>query len=139
MRKIPVKNYVIVLIICLFTIAVVSYLAYWFKTNNSYQSNNQIMSGLLFEFGEDEIINNVENYVIDNPDCVLYLSYGGNNIKAFERELKNFIEENNIKSSFVYINLDTVKNKKFLTEFSDKFFSNELKTKKLICQNNLTY
>lgn len=139
MRKIPTKNYVIVLIICLFTIAIVSYLAYWFTAKDSYQFSNRVMSGFLFEFGEDEIINNIENYVMDNPDCILYLSYGGNNIKAFERDLKSFIEQNNLKSSFVYVNLDSVKNKKFLAEFSDKFFSQELKAKKaeLLKQSNI--
>lgn len=140
MRKIPTKNYVIVLVICLFTIAIVCYLAYWFTEKDSYQSSDQVMSSFLFEFGQDEVINNVENYVLDNPDCILYLSYGRNDdTKKFELDLKSFIEQNNLKSSFVYINLGSIKNKKFLAEFSDKFFSQELKDKKanLLKQSNI--
>ena len=139
MKKVPTKNYVIVSIICLSTIIIVSYLAYCFDVKNSYEYSNQIMSGFLFEFREDEIINNIENYVLDNPDCILYLSHNGNDTKVFERELRSFIEQNNMRSSLVYINLDTIKNKKFLTEFADKFFSKELKAKNvnMLKQSNI--
>ena len=140
MKSIATKNYVIVSVVCILTIIIVSYFAYWYSVKDSYKVEEQTMSGFLLEFGPDEIINNIENYVLDNPECVIYISYGKDEItQDFEKELKNFIEQKKIKSSFVYIDLDNIKNKKFLSEFSEKFFSQSLKSKniKLIKQSNL--
>lgn len=140
MKKIPKKNYIITAVICLSTIIIVSYFAYWYIAKNKYQQQSQVMPEFLLKFGEDEIIDNITNYVLDNPECVIYISYNvDDNTYDFERELKDFIEQKNIKSSFAYIDLNNIKNKKFLDEFSERFFSPKLKAKniKLIKQSNV--
>lgn len=126
-NKIPSKNYVYVVMISVLTLAITGYFCFWYKSYSEYNQNNSIMSGYLLEIGEQEIINNLENYVLDNPNTILYISYGNDSkIKQFEIGFKNMIEENNLKSSFIYIDLNKVPNKTFESEFREKFFSDEL-------------
>lgn len=126
-RTIPRKNYILAGIICVLTIIIASYLAFWYKSNKEYNENNSIMTGYLLEIGEDEVILNLTNYVLDNPNTILYMSYGNDaTVKDFEKEFKNVINEYNIKASFIYIDLNMISNKKFSSELKDTFFSEEL-------------
>lgn len=126
--KIPSKNYFIVILISLFTLVITCYLAFWYQNNQEYYKNNSVMSGYLSEIGEEAIIENISNYVIDNPDCILYISFGNDqSIKNFENEFKNFINKYEIESEFIYADLNLISNKNFMTELQEQFFSDVLK------------
>lgn len=130
MKKIPKKNYIIVGIISVLTFVTVGYFAFWYTETKEYDTNNSIMTGYLSEIGEDAIVVNLNNYILDNPNIALYMSYGNDSsIKDFENEFKNFINENNIKQSFIYIDLNRVDDKNFINDFKDNFFADELKKK----------
>lgn len=137
---VPLKNYIFVLILSIFTIVVVSYFIFWYKNNTSNYKNNSVISGYLSEIGEDEIIENLSNYVLDNPDCVLYVSFGNqSSLSGFESDFKTLINEYNIKSSFIYADFNLINDKKFVEKLQEYFFSEELKNKNisLIKQPNL--
>lgn len=140
MKKVPSKNYIIVSILCVTTIVIVGYFTFWYKATKDYSANNSIFSGYLLEIGEDEVINNLSNYVLDNPNTILYMSYGNDStIKEFESGFKQFIKEENIKAEFVYIDLNRIEDKNFTEEFKENFLSDELKNKNfsIIRQPNL--
>ena len=140
MKKVPKKNYITVLLISVLTFVIVGYFAFWYTETKEYDDSNSIMDGYLLEIGENEIIVNLSNYIIDNPNTVLYVSYGNDShIKNFEKEFKKYINDNNIKHSFVYVDLNRLDDNNFTNEFKDNFFSNELKNKnfKLEKQSNL--
>lgn len=127
MKKIPRKNYIIVGIISVLTVVLVGYFAFWYKETKEYVENNSIMTGYLSEIGEDQLIDNLSNYILDNPNAVLYVSNGNDlSLKDFEKEFKMYINDNNIKQTFVYIDLNKVKNKKIVDEFKDNFLSTKL-------------
>lgn len=130
MRKILKKNYVIVGIVSTLTFVIVGYFAFWYTETKEYNANNSIMTGYLLEMGEDEIVVNLSNYILDNPNTVLYMSYGNDpSVKDFENEFKNFISKNNIKQSFIYIDLNRVDDKNFINDFKNNFFDDGLKNK----------
>lgn len=127
MIKIPRKNYILVIVICLTTLIITSYLTYLYKKNEKTIVEPSVLSGYVLELGEKEIMNNLENYVLDNPDTVLYVSYGeGKYLNNFENELKDLVKSYNIKSELVFLNLNLVSNRNFLNDLKEKFFSADL-------------
>lgn len=130
MKKVPKKNYVIVGIVSFLTFVIIGYFPFWYNETREYKANNSIMTGYLLKIGEDEILVNLSNYILDNPNTVLYMSYGNDSsVKDFENDFKKFINENNIKQLFIYIDLNMVDNKNFIDDFKNNFFTDELKNK----------
>lgn len=127
MKVIPRKNYLLVVVICLATLIVVTYLTYICKKNQAIKVEPSILSGYVLELGEKEIMTNLRNYALDNPGFVLYVSYGSSkNLNEFEEQLKDLVKEQNIKSNLVFANLNLIANKNFLNELKDNFFSDDL-------------
>ena len=131
-RKIPKKNYVFVCLILLVTIIFLGYFTFWYKSNQEYYKNNSVMSGYLSEIQENGVIDNLTNYVLDNPNTLLYVSFGNDSsVKGFEDEFKRLIVTKNISSNFIYIDLNYVTDKNFVSNIKNSFFSEELKNKNL--------
>lgn len=127
MKVIPRKNYLLVVVICLATLIVVTYLTYICKKNQAIKVEPSILSGYVLELGEKEIMTNLRNYALDNPGFVLYVSYDSSkNLNEFEEQLKDLVKEQNIKSNLVFANLNLISNKNFLNELKDNFFSDDL-------------
>lgn len=127
MKVIPRKNYLLVVVICLATLIVVTYLTYICKKNQAIKVETSILSGYVLELGEKEIMTNLRNYALDNPGFVLYVSYDSSkNLNEFEEQLKDLVKEQNIKSNLVFANLNLIANKNFLNELKDNFFSDDL-------------
>lgn len=130
MNKVSKKDYLIVGVISILTFVVVGYFAFWYTETREYNENNSIMTGYLLEIGEEEVINNLDNYILDNPNTVLYVSYGNDtSVKDFEKEFVDYINKENIKSLFIYIDLNRISDKNFINDFKNKFFSTDLKDK----------
>jgi len=131
-RKIPTKNYVVVTVITFVTFLVLGYFVFWYKSNLEYRKDNSILSGYLSEIQEDRVVENLTNYLIDNPNTLLYVSYGNDStVKDFEYELKRLIDEYNIRSNFIYIDLNDITDKKFVNNLKENFFSDNLKNKNI--------
>lgn len=127
MKVIPRKNYLLVVVICLATLIIVTYLTYICKKNQDIKVEPSILSGYVLELGEKEIMTNLRNYALDNPGFVLYVSYDSSkNLNEFEEQLKDLVKEQNIKSNLVFANLNLIANKNFLNELKDNFFSDDL-------------
>jgi len=138
LRKVPQKNYVIVVIISIATMLILGYFAFWYKNNKEYYENNSIMSGYLAEIQEDGIIDNLTNYLIDNPNTVLYMSFGNDaSVKEFEYEFKVMIDEYNLSSQFIYIDLNLVNDKNFISSIQNQFFDEKLQNLNLEKQSNI--
>lgn len=132
MKKIPRNNYVVAAIISILTFVIVGYFAFWYTETKEYSDDNSVMTGYLLEIGEESLMDNLNNYLLDNPNTVLYMTYGSNiTVRNFEVEFKQFINDNNIKQSFIYIDLNKVEDKKFILEFKNNFFIEQLKNKNI--------
>lgn len=127
MREISKKNYILVMIICVVTLALVCYFAYVIKKKQAVIIETSALSGYVLELGEKEIMTNLTNYTVDNPETVLYVSYGNDkHLIKFEQEFKDLIKEYNLKPNLVFVNLNVISNKNFLNELREKFFSDDL-------------
>lgn len=140
MKQIPKRNYILVFIICIVTLVTVGYFTYSIKKHQSIKVEPSVLSGYLLELGEKEIMTNLSNYVLDNPDTILYVSYGNDKyLTQFEKEFKELIKEYNIKNSFVFVDLNMVSSKNFLSDLRNSFFSDDLNNNyiKLERQSNM--
>lgn len=100
-RDIPLKNYLILLVVAIVTVLIVFYLGSWYNASKEYYKNNSILSEYLSEIKGDEI----NSYLVDNPEVVIYYaSSKDETIKSFENEFKKLIEQNEIKDEIIYIN-----------------------------------
>lgn len=119
-KKIPLKNYIILLLAMVFTMLAVFYMLTIYKNYEEYYNNNSIILDIVNEINSEEIV----SYSTDNPDFILYVSSGHNQeIKAFEKNLKKFVLKNDLRNNMLYLNLDDVN----IEEFNN--FLNKMSTK----------
>lgn len=105
MKKIPAKNYVILFVILLATVASAFYVRTWYITNKEYYSRNSVVKDIVREINIDEL----SNYIVENPKFILYVSSGVNSeIKSFEGDLRKLIKKHDISEDVVYLNVDNV-------------------------------
>lgn len=101
-RKIPRKNYVILLVVAILFVLLVFYMRNWYNTTKIYYNGGSLILDVSTQINKEEI----GNYALENPNFVLYVSSGyDDSSKKFEKELKNYIVKNHI-NNIVYLNAD---------------------------------
>lgn len=100
MRKIPLKNYFILAAVIILSGIVVIYVANMYKNKKDYEKENT-MSFLKEIYAKD-----FENFVIENPDSIVYISDASD--ETLEVELKNYIIEKDYIQDIVYIDANKI-------------------------------
>lgn len=133
MKTIPKKNYILLGLLAVITILAVIYMCKWYRASENYYLENSVMKELVGEVKELEF----ENYVLENPDIVIYISNDqSETTKKFEKKLKNYILEENLKSHFIYVN-GKESTEKFLLNFKKNYFVDGIKEVKITYPNLL--
>ncbi len=123
MREIPKRNYWLLGLLSIITIFAVFYLSNWYKTSKEYNIESSVMTNFLGEIKEVEI----DNYILENPDIVIYISSGQEEqTKKFEKKLKNYIIKEEIKGQFIYLDCTNL-TPEFISTFQKKYFNGTLK------------
>lgn len=105
MRKVPVKNYFLLILLVGVTVFLTYYCCNLYNEHHENKYTSLLIS-FLTEIKEDDI----ENYVLENPTVVLYI--GDKTNKAMdetEREFKKYLTDKNIYSYFVYVDISKEK------------------------------
>lgn len=123
MKTIPKKNYILLGLLAVVTILAVIYMSKWYRASENYYLENSVMKELVGEVKELEF----ENYVLENPDIVIYISKDqSETTKKFEKKLKNYILDENLKSHFIYVN-GKESTESFLLNLRKNYFMNDIK------------
>lgn len=102
LREVPKKNYLYLFLILLGSLFFLIYLYKWYETYNETKLNTSIMSEYLTVINYNEL----DNYIIENKDAVIYVSILGNeDINKFEKKFKNIISEHNLKNDILYLDI----------------------------------
>lgn len=102
LREVPKKNYLYLTLILLGTILLLIYLYKWYETYNDSKLYTNIMSEYLTVINYNEL----DNYIIENKDAVIYVSILGNeDINKFEKKFKTIIAENNLRNDILYLDI----------------------------------
>lgn len=124
MKKIPLRNYFILVGLLIVSSIAVLYFTNWYK---ELQKNSSIMPQYFGELKGSEI----DNYIIENTDFIIYMSSKENNkMKNFEKKLKKMLVSKNLLNETIYINIDEFNEKslkEFVQKYSDKEYTVSLK------------
>lgn len=113
-RKIPKKNYIILIILSLITLLLTFFLVNKYK-DDFYDNKIKFVS----EIKENEI----NDYAREGHEIIIYMSNSKNRkLRKLEKDLKKYTEQNDLKEKFVYLDLYTVSNN-FNNEFYVKFIN----------------
>lgn len=106
-KKIPKKNYIIILLIFIFTILLTLFLM------NKYNINNNESLSFVSEIKDNEL----NNYITERQEVIIYMSSSNNkNNYELEKELEKYTKEKNLKDKYIYLDLSNV-NSNFYNEF----------------------
>ncbi len=121
-KKIPFKNYIILVVIFIAFVLLVFYMRDWYNTTRVYYNENSPVLEVSTEMNQEEL----SNYAQENPDFILYVSSGyTDSIKLFERDFRDYIVKHNL--NVVYIDTSSID----INTFNDYLKSNFLENTKL--------
>ena len=122
LRKIPLKNYLVLGIVVVVSLFLLYYFYMWVEAYNEDKLNRPILDRYM------EVINynELDDYLVENPDTILYISVLENSeIREFEKKLKGLFKSNQIEQKVLYLDLtEELKNKKIRTEILNKYTIN---------------
>ena len=131
LRVIPKKNYIILGVVLIFTIFLLYYFYLWVDAYNESRINRPILNRYM------EVINynELDNYIIENPDTIIYVSVLENEkIREFEIDLKNSFKNDEINSELLYLNItDEVKDANILADIKKRYSLNSLSLADVPC------
>lgn len=111
-KIIPIKNYIILFIIMVVTLLLCSYFSSWYKTNEEANMQKGIMSENLMQIKIEEL----DNYILENPHKIIYLSSSKDeSLKSYENKIYDYIIDNNLGESFIYIDTSDIEVEKLTT------------------------
>lgn len=123
-RVIPLKNYIILGIVILASMLLLYYFYMWFDAYNETKLNRPILDRYM------EVINynELDNYLTENPNTVIYVSVLENlEIRNFEKKLKKLFKNNSINNEILYLDItNIIDNKKAKEEIKNKYSINSV-------------
>ena len=135
-KEIPYKNYIILILVFLATIVAVFYVRDWYNTTKAYYAQNSVMTKVIREIKSEEI----SNYILENQRFILYVSSGQNSqIKDFEDEFKNLIQNLDISDDVLYMNLDGVNTGSFYDLLKNNYGSNAKLKNQIVSSDSSLY
>ncbi len=121
MKRIPLKNYFILGIILASSIFIVLYIN---KLYLSTKNNDNILNGFIKEIKTQEI----DNYIIENPNFIIYLGYKNNDNKSFEKKFKKLVTKYDLQKDIVFIDISQFNDEtfnKFCKKYADKLLKKD--------------
>ncbi len=119
-KKIPKKNYYIVLIVSVLVIV----FSLYFRSLYLKYNTSKIESGIFYNKAINQINTQDFNFaMIESNEAIMYVSYTGDkNIDIMENRLFKEIEKLNISDKIIYWNVtDLMQNKEFIGMLRNKF------------------
>ena len=115
-ENVPFRNYVILAIILILSIAAIIYFYKWYDAYENASLNTSYMDKYLRVINYNEF----DNYLMENKDAVLYISVlGDEKTRLFEKKFKNIVNANSLNNSILYLNLDEKEgNRKFFNIYN---------------------
>ena len=123
MREIPIKNYIKLILICIFVICLSVVSSIWYKRNESIKLNIPVVRGHLPEITPS----NLDDYLIEHEDAYLYLGVASDeNSRALEKSLIKVLNKYDITQDTVYLNISDVENKEeFYKKYNETYSVND--------------
>ena len=124
LRKIPIKNYIILGIVIIFTIFILYYFYMWVDVYKESKINIPIMDKYMSVINYNEL----DNFIVENPNSIVYVSVLENeDIREFEKKFKVKYKNNLINNEVLYMNITSdIVDSNLKKEMIDKYSVNSL-------------
>lgn len=117
-KKIPTKNYVILLVIFLITFLLAYYIYKWYEVYSEYQNDIPVIRDSLNEVSEEEM----DHYVRENQLSVVYICTAADiRCRNFEKSFKKLVEQDSLKEYMIYVNLTEDNKNDFVEHFNSSY------------------
>lgn len=119
LRVIPKKNYFILGVVLLLTVLAVYYFYMWNKAYNESKINEPVLDKYMTVINYNEL----EDYLIENPDTIVYTSIlEDKDIRSFENRFKNYIRNDKLDHEVLYMDITSeIKNSNKKNEMKKKY------------------
>lgn len=104
MKKIPFKNYLIVLVISLFTIIIA------LITTKYYLEQKKVKMEVNIDFATEVMEQELDNYIVENRDIMIYLTNSTTLDMEINKKLKEVIEKTNHQNDVIHFNITSSTN-----------------------------
>ena len=131
LRKIPVKNYIILGVVIVVTMLILYYFYMWVDVYKESKINISIMDKYMTVINYNEL----DNYIVENPDTIVYVSVlEDDEIREFEKKFKNKYKNDLIDNDVLYMNVtDDIKDKSLKDGMVSKYVINGLNITDVPC------
>lgn len=131
LRKIPTKNYIILGVVILFTMLILYYFYMWVDVYKESKINIPIMDKYMTVINYNEL----DNYIVENPNTIVYVSVlEDEQIREFEKKLKNKYRNNEIENEVLYMNItEDIDSKSVRNEMTSRYSLNTLNITNVPC------
>ncbi len=131
LRKIPVKNYIILGVVIVVTMLILYYFYMWVDVYKESKINIPIMDKYMTVINYNEL----DDYIVENPDTIVYVSVLENDdIREFEKKFKNKYKIDLIENDILYMNItDDISDKSLKDRMVSKYFVNGLNITDVPC------
>ncbi len=119
------RNYIIVIVVCIFTIAFAFYLRNCYKDYQEYHLTIPVIRDALTEINSSEL----DHYVKENYNAMVYIGVPTDQeCRTFEKNLSTVVKKYELKDYMIYLNLENQeKAKSMIKEINVKYAANQLK------------
>jgi len=123
-RRIPIKNYIILGVVILFTILLLYYFYMWVDVYKESKMNIPILDKYMSVINYNEF----DNYLVENPNTIVYVSVlEDEDIREFEKKLKNKYKNRKVNNEVLYMNVtNDIKDNDLKNEMKEKYYLNNL-------------
>ena len=131
LRKIPLKNYIILGVVIVVTLFILYYFYLWVDVYKESKINIPIMDRYMSVINYNEL----DNYIVENPNTIVYVSVlEDEKIRTFEKQLKNKYKDDKIENEVLYMNItDDIKDSSVKNEMVSKYSVNSLNITNVPC------
>lgn len=118
-RIVPKKNYVILGLVIIISLVILYYFYMWFSVYN----DSKISVPILDKYMNVINYNELNDYIIENPNSVIYVSIIGDmEINKFEKRFKNYIKGHEFNKEILYMNItDDILDRKIVSDMKDRY------------------
>ena len=117
-RNVPLKNYIILLVIFAGTFLLTYYLYRWYKVYADYQNNIPVIRDSLTEITKEEM----EHYIEENTSATIYVCTADNqNCRSFEKNFKKLVDKKALKEYIIYVGVTSQEMDQFVSDFNQKY------------------
>lgn len=117
-KQVATKNYIIITLIFIATIALTLYLCNCYNVYNDSKKGIPVIRGIISEITSEDF----EHYIMENQTITVYMCTASDNkCRDYENSFIKLIKKKELQEEFVYLNLSDVDLQTFTDEFNKKY------------------